>query len=71
MILASILIFFLSLIAMRDIARKYHREGETDISVDEFIARAGLDDIIRMRHFSLSAWSALGLMTICSAMRVT
>jgi hypothetical protein len=69
MILAAITIFFMEIGALWWLEQKYCREDETTISIDEFITRATLDDILRHRHHAISAWIALGTAAIASIVR--
>lgn len=69
MTLAALFIFTMEIFALRILECKYHRAGEESISVEEFIARASFDDILRHRFHALTAWIALGIMTIASTWR--
>lgn len=69
MLLAAFIIFWLEILAIYWLEQKYCRPGEEKISVEEFICRASLDDILRYRHHAISSWIALGVMTISSAWR--
>lgn len=64
MMWAVLLIFGAEMIAMRALERKYMREGEDDISTDEFICRASFDDVLRMRHHIISWWISFGTLTM-------
>lgn len=63
---AAIFILIVSLIRMYKLDRKYCREGEDMIEVEEFISRASLEDIIKMQHYSTNFIMSFCLMTIGS-----
>lgn len=71
MIAAALIIFSIEIAAMRAIAQKYTRDDEDLIEVEEFISRASLEDIVRMRHHSITSFIAFCLLSICCAARLS
>ena len=62
-------IFLFEAYAVVKLDLKYRKEGEGFLSVEEFLARASLEDIIRLRYHSIASWLALGFMTIGSLLK--
>lgn len=68
MTLGAFFIFAMSLTSIHYLEKKYWRPGEDRITVEEFIYRASLDDILRHRYHAITGWIAMGIMTIASTM---
>lgn len=67
---AAFVIFLIEATGLTRIVRKYQQEGDRGIpSVDEFIARASFEDVLRARVHSVNAFTALCVMTIGSLMK--
>lgn len=67
--LTALALFMLESHAIYSLDRKYMREGETRLTVDEFIVRATLQDILLMRHHVISSWLLLGIATMGTLFR--
>jgi len=63
MSLASLVIFLFECLAIHKLFLKYFGKSE-GISIEEFIGRASLPDVLRMRWHSISAFLALCLISI-------
>ena len=68
MTFAAFLIIVYEMRALWILERKYFRKGEWTLSIEEFMSRANLKDIIIYRHHIIIIWVAMGVMTISAGL---
>jgi hypothetical protein len=63
-------LLMMAVASIKTIERRYYRNGENDLSVEELLSRASLDDIVRFRFYVIQVWIGLGFASIGSVLKV-
>lgn len=66
----GLFLFAMAASSLKAIERGYYRNGEEDLSIEELLSRLSLEDLIRLRFFTIQLWIGLGFASIGSVLKV-